>query len=131
MTISCAVDCDGAAWWWSANMRLLPYDKNRGKRCCSCGDMVCRGAQYIQVERWRECVSDIEQRIYGDEVPLASWVICESCAPIFVKLHEMNVDVYLGDSNLHDILVEFEAIYGPSDGFKLKLPSYRTVGGWR
>jgi len=65
-------------------MRLLPYDKNRGKRCCSCGDMVCRGAKYIQVERWRECVSDIEQRIYGDEVPLASWVICESCAPIFV-----------------------------------------------
>ena len=65
-------------------MRLLPYEKNRGKRCCSCGDMVRYSAKYIQVERWRDYANDIEERIYGDDVPLASWVVCELCAPIFV-----------------------------------------------
>ncbi|MDD2748656.1 hypothetical protein [Acidithiobacillus thiooxidans] len=130
MTISCAIECDGAAWWWNANMRLLPYDKKKGKRCCSCGDMVQHGAKYIQVERWRDCANEVEERIYGDEVPLASWVVCESCAPIFVKLHEMNVDVDLGNSNFHDLLGEFESIYGPSDGFKLKLPVYQSIGRW-
>ncbi|MBU2844033.1 hypothetical protein [Acidithiobacillus thiooxidans] len=130
MTISCAIECDGAAWWWSANMRLLPYDKNRGKRCCSCGDMVRRGAKYIQVERWRDNANEVEERIYGDEVPLASWVVCESCAPIFVKFYNMNVDLGLGVTNLDNLLGEFETLYGPSVGFKLKLPTYQSGGIW-
>ncbi|MBU2839457.1 hypothetical protein HF670_07750 [Acidithiobacillus thiooxidans] len=130
MTISCAIECDGAAWWWSANMRLLPYDKNRGKRCCSCGDMVRRGAKYIQVERWRDNANEVEERIYGDEVPLASWVVCESCAPISVKFYNMNVDLGLGVTNLDNLLGEFETLYGPSVGFKLKLPTYQSGGIW-
>jgi hypothetical protein len=86
MTISCAIDGDDAAWWWTSSMRQLIYDKNRGKRCCS-------------------------------------------CAPIFVKLYEMNVEMDLGHSNLHDLLGEFESLYGPNKEFKLKLPIYKE-GGW-
>jgi hypothetical protein len=26
MTISCAIDGDGAAWWWTSSMRLFIYD---------------------------------------------------------------------------------------------------------
>ncbi|MBU2793945.1 hypothetical protein HAQ01_11190 [Acidithiobacillus thiooxidans] len=137
MTISCAIEWDGKAWWWSTDMRLLSYDMRphppsrfRAKQCCSCGDLVLRSAKYIQVERWRDCANEIEERICGDEVPLASWFVCESCAPIFVKLHDMNVDVDLGNCNFHDLLGEFEALYGPSVGFKLKLPTYQSGGIW-
>ena len=130
MTISCAIECDGAAWWWSFGLRLFVYDKNRGKRCCSCGSMVRRDARFMRIDRWRACVSDIEERIYGDEFPLSAWVVCEQCAPILVKLSKMNVDVDLGGSNLHDLLSEFEALYQPSEGFHLKLPVYQPVGVW-
>lgn len=129
MTISCAIDVDDAAWWWTSSMRLFIYDKPRGKRCCSCGDMVRRGEKHIRVERWRAPANDVEDRIYGDEVPLACWVMCESCAPIFVKLYKMNVEMDLGHSNLHDLLGEFEALYGPNKEFKLKLPNYKE-GVW-
>jgi hypothetical protein len=91
--------------------------------------MVRRGEKHIRVERWRAPANDVEDRIYGDEVPLACWVVCESCAPIIVGFHEMNVDMDLGHSNLHDLLGEFEALYGPNKEFKLKLPNYKE-GVW-
>jgi len=42
----------------------------------------------------------------------------------------VNVDIGLGSDNLHDLLGEFESLYGPGDGFKLKLPTYQPGGIW-
>lgn len=122
MSIACAIEGDNAAWYWSTNEKLRTYSVSRGKSCCSCKKMVRLGQVYLPIERFRDPHHDIEERIYGVEVPLAEWAICAECAPAFIKLHDMDVQIDLGRDNVQKLLLEFEESYRPARDFRLKLP---------
>jgi len=59
----------------------------------------------LAFERYRSPLSDIEERIFGDEVRLVDWYLCESCGEIFLNLNALEYCYYLGDDlreNLQD-----------------------------
>jgi hypothetical protein len=41
--------------------------------------------------RWRNPADDIEDRIYGDEVPLAPWYMCETCGGLYMAIDDLDM----------------------------------------
>lgn len=62
-------------------------------------------------ERYRSPLSDIEERIQGDEVSLADWYLCESCGEIFLNLNAIGYCYYLGD-DIRENLKEYWDLTG-------------------
>ena len=54
----------------------------------------------LEFDRWRNPVSDVEERIYGDggEIQLACWYMCEWCGEMYLNLGALGYCHYLGDS---------------------------------
>jgi len=114
--LSCSCDFTGGGqWYYYPPDDLTIFDQKRRKRCCSCRELIAIGSQCMKFSRCREPRSDIEEEIYGDEVKLASWYLCESCSEIYLNLTAFGYCYYPGDDlreNLRD--------YWELTGFKPK-----------
>ena len=64
----------------------------------------------------------MEEQIYGDEVPLATWYLCERCAGIFLSLEELGLCAQ-PDESMDAQLAEYHRDYAkpPAAGFELKI----------
>jgi hypothetical protein len=93
-------DHDGADWWWYQPSDEAPLATKRSRKCCSCGEKVGVGDTARKVQRFRptsERCNYIEESIYGDEVPLADWYLCETCGDLADSLSELGFCYHLGD----------------------------------
>lgn len=121
MSISCSCgDLDGAAWFYYPPGMKAVVETRYIKRCQSCGKKLKNGDNARQYNRFRHPKSDIEERIHGDEVPLAPYYLCPECAAIYDALSDAEVCVEL-NSNLQEDLKEFNALYAPLPDFCLKV----------
>ena len=89
---------DGDGWYYYHPQDFDTYSKDRRKRCCSCRQPVQNGDICLEFARYRLARSDVEERIRGDEVKLASWVMCEWCGEMFFNLTALGYCINLGDS---------------------------------
>lgn len=93
-----------------------PYDfqrllSSRRKRCCSCKKWVDPGDLCLEFSRYRTSKCDIEDRIYGEEVPLAPWYMCERCGEIFLNLSDIGYCFTLPE-DMEDCLKDYWEITG-------------------
>lgn len=98
-------NCEDGWYYISPNYHYRPFAQKRRKWCCSCGDLIEINALSVEFDRYRPHVSDVEERIFGDEVSLASWFMCEPCGEIYYNLSAIGYCIYLGDDmrkNLRD-----------------------------
>ena len=123
MGISCTCDIDDAAWYYEVNDHPIILDTRRSRKCVSCRARIAVGNTAYRISRYRPPRSDIEDRIYGDEVPMADWFFCPSCHAIYQSLDKVNVCVDLGQDDLREALQEFNQLYAPK-GFSLKVPGH-------
>jgi len=89
MTLSCGChgfDTDGWDWWYYNPNDFTPYNGKRRTRCCSCQVLIAPGDECVCIDRVRAPRSEIEERIHGEEIPIASWYLCEKCGEIFLNL---------------------------------------------
>ena len=92
-------DHDGADWWWYQPADEAPLATKRSRKCCSCGEKVGVGDTARKIRRFRptsERCNYIEESIYGDEVPLADWYLCEKCGDLADSLGELGFCYSLG-----------------------------------
>lgn len=64
-------------------------DTKRGRRCISCNTLIKVGQDCGKFPAWRHPESDIEERIHGDEVPMATKYMCEECTGLFFSITEL------------------------------------------
>jgi len=104
--LSCLCDYNDDGWYYiSPNYHFKSFTHKRQKRCCSCNKLINIGAQCVEFDRYRPPISIVEERIYGDEVCLASWWLCEWCGEVYFNLEALGYCMFLGDSmkeNLED-----------------------------
>ena len=114
MSLSCVCgDYDDEGWWfWPPNDYTLA-SVGRRNRCCSCKQLIERGSICTMFTRGRGPQSELEERINGDEIPLASWWMCERCSDLYFSLTELGFCITLGDSML-DLAREYRDDYVPS-----------------
>lgn len=111
MTLSCECDYDGdVAWYWNG-YDFGPLRTKRSRRCKSCRTVIQPGVVCLSIGRYRPPHSDIEERICGDEVPLADWWLCEPCGDIYASLVELGYCVDPAES-MAEQLGEYHEIHG-------------------
>ena len=111
--LSCDCFYDFSKWYCDAPDGFIIYKRLIGKRCCSCGKMVKYGDICAKFPRYREVRSDIEERIYGDDVPLAPYYMCEKCGEIYLNLSVLGF--YL---DIEESMTEALSNYWELTGFK-------------
>ena len=103
--LSCSCDYDDDGWWYLHPNDFTILTTKTRRRCCSCDKKTNIGQTCVELERYRHPVNDIEERICGDEVQLASWWLCEWCGEMFFTLDALGFCYVAGDSmeeNLKD-----------------------------
>lgn len=124
MSLSCSCDFDdwepepGEWYYWSNNDKHLDFEKYkelRGKRCCSCGDMVSYGDTCIKHLRHRYPHNDVEAAILNcdpdlnEEPPIrmADHVHCEKCGEIYLNLVTLGYNCLSPSENMKNALSEY------------------------
>lgn len=99
MSLFCESDDwgDDYDWYWYPPQDEAPLATKRSRKCCSCGERIAVGDVSRKVERMRRPTSDIEERIYGDEIYLSDWYLCETCGDLSDSLTELGFCYTLGD----------------------------------
>lgn len=95
MSISCGCDYDDFTWHYTAPEDFSTLKTKRFRKCCSCGCRLEPGDTVAEFERDRPPSSEVEERIYGDEVPMAPWFMCEECGGLFMALAEQGYCIAL------------------------------------
>lgn len=100
MSLSCSCgDYGDFAWYYGGTPEdVKPLATKRSRKCCSCGCKLKPGDEVAAFPRWRSPVTDIEERICGDEVPLATWHSCETCWGLMLAVEETGMCFTLGES---------------------------------
>ena len=123
MSLSCGCDSwgDDAAWYWNGE-RFEALVGKRSVRCKACKALIKPGVECWHLDRFRGPRTDIEERIYSDEVWLAAWHLCERCGDIYSSLTELGFCVDPTES-MDSQLAEYYRDYAkpPAPGFELKL----------
>ena len=123
MSFACGCDDwgDDADWYWNGS-EFRPLDLKRGTRCKACKTLIKPGVVCLGMARFRSPETDIEERIYGEEVPLADWYLCERCGDIYSSLKELGFCLDLTES-MDAQLAEYHRDYAkpPAPGFELKI----------
>ena len=113
LSCSCVYDDIDYSWYYYPPSGFSVFARKRRKRCCSCCQPVEVGAVCVSFARNRWPRSDIEEKIYGDEVSLAPFFMCENCGEIYFNLSEIGYCIPLGD-DMRNLLSE----YWDMTGFK-------------
>ena len=129
MSLSCGCDDfgDDAAWYWNGE-RFEALVGKRSVRCKACKALIKPGIKCWHLDRLRPTRTDIEERIYSDEVPLAAWHLCERCGDIYSSLTELGFCVDPTES-MDSQLAEYYRDYAkpPAPGFALRLSSPKPI----
>ncbi len=96
--LSCSCDSDGDGWWYLPPNDFTTLNTARRRRCCSCHKLIDTGAVCVELDRQHSPRTDIEERIWGDEVQLASWWLCEWCGEMLFNFDALGFCYYAGDS---------------------------------
>ena len=109
LSCECDIDTDYGDWYYYPPDDFSTFSAKRRKRCCSCNSLIDIGATCVEFTRFRGFLSDIEENIYGDEVPLASWYMCEWCGEMYFNFYELGYCHSLGDS-MRETLEEYHEL---------------------
>lgn len=105
MSISCGCDYDDFEWTYTPPDDFSPLLTKRSRKCCSCGCSMKPGDTVAIFDRSKRPSNDIEERIYGDEVPLATWFMCEECGGLFMALEDSGFCISLSKGeNMRDLV---------------------------
>ena len=126
MGISCACELDDPDWYYEVHDQPCTLDTRRSRKCVSCRVRIAVGDTAYRIIRYRSPSRDIEERIYGNEVPMSTWYFCPGCAAIYHALAKVNACVDLGKDDLRDALQEFNEMYAPK-GFLLRVPGFTAI----
>lgn len=103
MSLSCSCDSDGDGdWYWgfSDTPDFSVLTTKRYRKCCCCKRKIVPGQEVLELPRWRspsERCNYIEEKIYGDEVPLAPYFMCEECGGLAMAVMELGMCFDIGE----------------------------------
>jgi len=113
MSLYCAIDSDGDySWWYNPAADLAPLATKRMRRCSSCGTRLAVEDPARAFHCWKSPETELEERIHGDEVPLRTRYMCETCSDLYDSIAELKFCCDI-DANLRRQIAEYRADNGP------------------
>lgn len=111
MSLTCSCEEDGD-WWYFPPEDYSALSTKRGRRCCSCKAWIKVGQLSTKFECFRATDGDVEERIYGECVPMAPKFMCEACSDQFFNLSELGFCINLGSESMEELRREYVEVYG-------------------
>ena len=108
LTCSCP-EYDGDGWYYIPADWFKPLNTARRKRCCSCQTLIDIGSESLEMTRGRASYGQVEEKIYGEEIELASWYMCEVCGEQFLNLEALGYCLDI-TSNMLNCLAEYREL---------------------
>ncbi len=109
MSLSC--ECsdfdEGADWYFRSAEDFTELDTKRSRKCCSCKSKLTPGTVVLKLQRWRSPREDcnyLEERIYGDEVPMPAWYMCEKCGGLYMSVSDLGFCCDISENIAEQIL---------------------------
>ena len=109
MPLTCDSDGD-YDWFYESPADYSTLATKRSRKCCSCKSRIAIGDTVLKFRCYRGPQHDIEESIYGDEVPMADKFMCESCGDQFYNLDALGFCISLGE-NMKHLLAEYVDVY--------------------
>lgn len=108
MSLTCDHDADYGdySWFYFTPDDFTQLATKRGRRCSSCGSLIKVGETVLSHQCFRHPQSDIEERIHGDEVPMATKHLCESCGDLAMNLRDLGYCVS-PDDDVRELVKEY------------------------
>lgn len=91
MSLSCTCDFeDDADWYFESADDFSILTTKQSRKCCSCKTKIKPGEEALRLRRYRDPsdIYGIEESIYGDEVPLAAYYMCETCGGLYFAVQD-------------------------------------------
>lgn len=113
MPLSCSIweyDSDSASWYFYPPKDYTVFVRARRKRC-SCGDLISFGETCTVFKCARGPRTELEERIRGEEVWLASKYLCERCSDMYFSLLELGFVAVCPEENMIELVKEYSATY--------------------
>ena len=109
MSLSCSTDYDydDYDWWLEWTRKEIQLPTKRGRKCCSCKSKINPGDVCSPLFRYRRPNDEIEERIYGDEVSLSNWYLCEKCNDLALSLDELGYCFELNGESIQKQIDEY------------------------
>jgi hypothetical protein len=107
MPLSCGCDEDSCTWFFFPPKDYTSAHVIGRRHRCTCGDLIDHGSTCLKFDIFRYPTSDIEERIYGDEVPLAARWLCERCADLYFSFVELGFDCVNPEENMLELIAEY------------------------
>lgn len=107
----CNYEDDDLDNYFFHNDKFSKLETTKRKRCCSCNSLINIGDTIISFKRARKAITDIEEKIYGDEVSLANHYMCEKCSEIYLNLTDIGYNIHI-DQNMNECLNEYHILTG-------------------
>lgn len=111
LSCECGYDYDADWWYYSPDDFTPMYEFKRRKRCHSCKKLIDAETPCLVFRCERAAKTDIEENIYGCEVPLANKYFCERCGEIFLNLTALKFCINLEDK-MEDLLSDYHEMTG-------------------
>lgn len=104
MSISCTCDTDGDYdWYWTAAADFAPLATKRSRKCGSCEAKIKPGDDALLLECDRSPKNEIEERIYGDIVPMPNKYLCEECGGLYMAVSDLDMCWNIGSNIKEDV----------------------------
>ena len=101
--LSCQCDIGDSDWYYIHAEDFETFKNKKRKRCCSCNELIDIGSDCVGFERFRDPYNEIEERIWGSEVQIASWYMCFDCGGLYLTLQSLGYCHYLGTPIREDL----------------------------
>jgi hypothetical protein len=110
LTCYCIHDND-YEWYYEPPQDYTTMPKrSRRVRCSSCKTLINPEDIVTEFPRERPTRGDIEEKIYGDLMPISSMWMCEDCSDMYFNFRALGFQCLSPDENMQDLLVEYRNI---------------------
>lgn len=108
MSINCSCEAEDFEWYYIPDEDYSTLNTPRRKRCQSCNVLIPLNSMVLKLNRFRSPKSDIEENVYGNEVPLADGYLCEECADLFFSVDTMSICIsFHTGKSIQEMLEEY------------------------
>lgn len=118
MGLSCSYadwDSDPGSWMFYSPEDFTVFPgvgkSKRRARCSSCGELIALGAECLEFKRKRNPYTDMEWRICGEEIPMASLWFCAECGEKYLNLEAAGYCLSPTD-DMRECMSEYHEITG-------------------
>lgn len=97
-------------WLYTYTEQPVPMPKTvRARRCYSCRKKLEPEEPVMAIYRWRSPRTEVEEKIHGNEVPLAIKYMCSHCRDIFMKILEKDSSINIRlPCRMDDVFREYQ-----------------------